>query len=761
MKKSVRTLFVVGLLGSLFLPTYAQHKGGFLKSGKASSGRTSLRTKKTFSKIGKRFGKHSQGNHIAAQLQKEVSVGTVAAQYLDLQSYPGITHNKWEKGWHAAVTHFLPQEYRDELPISYAKDVLLGRIPLEILSDAEKENLFLSKFPMFFLESDFIPTDSQWETAISYYHSVLFDQLPETEPADELHRWARKMAAITNLGFLGHLEQGQWIEVAAWEPFPPQWQPFTDLIVVRALLNIGEEIFIKDFVAHRLKATDKKGRPLKLPAVWNDFPQVVLQYVPQDRIEPPAADEPSAAQRQVLQRVTHYFQRQKARFVKPQPLPGSEALQYALGRYNSYNILNLDSSLEMTQLYMELQHGMSDKFSDFVFGRSSNLREQLEYRLDRSFDEAKLFNERKDLPLLFPFVSKEWIYWDSPLPAEQLYPYAANFLTDRLLPWYMLIKHNLEVRKWWPVIQQWQGDVLEAVNYLPSIQVPLTHDSSMDMRWLAGQITPEIKYVLVGDLTFKPSYLRDVFALALELRKRHPRRDIILLSQTGFGLPEGMTDEPAIRKMFEEKGALDYLIQAEENGILVQSVRDQYIRTEWLHNPFYANTSSLPATLAFEVPPSLAGNVGRLGQTQFADTFEGLRLISEFYLGQLEDLREANPDALFIVAADAKHVDYAMPYSLGSYLAGPETYVALLGKQHNGMPVAEELSLFEQNLFPFEMARAFQQGQLSETGEPQGSYFLTDRVLQFRGTVPCGEFKKPIKAAWLVGFDARINRPEN
>ncbi len=759
MKKVIPILVGAGLLVASPSEGYAQRGKGFLSSGPAVAGRKSWRTKKTLSKIGQQYGKHNNGNYIAAQLNKNVTIGTVAAKHLNLQSQPGLITGKWKKGWHAAVTNMLPQEIRADLPLPYAQDILLGNLPLEILSDVEKENLFLSQFPILVLEENWVPTNSQWDYALRYYHSVLFDKLPETEPADELNRWAKKMAAITNLGFFGKLEQGQWIEVAATQQFPLELQPFTDLIVMRALLNIGEESFIDDFVYHRLSAVDKKGRPLKLPAVWNDFPDWVLSYIPEGRIEQPAPPaKKSADQTTLLRRVKNYFQRQKARLVKPKPKPGDEALQYALGRYNSYNILNLDSSPEMTQLYMELQHGMVDKFSDLVFGNSPNLVEQLEYRLSRSYEDAQLFNERQDLPALFPYVSREWIYWDLEGGVEKLYPNAARFLPDELVPLYMLIKHNLEVRKWWPIVQQWQIDVLQATEQLQKIQVPVTHDSSLDIRWLAGQITPQIQHVLVGDTAAAPTFLKDVFELARELRKRYPNRDIVLLSQHGFGLPEGVSDDPEVRRMCKSQHVLKHLVQAEKDGVLAQTVRDQYIQTELLRDPFYENSTGLPTLAAFEEPASLNGAGGRLGQERFAETFEGLRLVSDAYVEQLEALRDKHPDALFIVAADARQVDYAVPYSLGSYLAGPDTYVALLGVQRfSSILDAKSLSLFERNFYPFEMTRVLRSGQFGSNG-PEDARFLFDRVLQFKGDVPTGEFGHPVRASWLVGFDVRINR---
>ncbi len=722
----------------------------FEPHNKASFGHRTITTKKTVSEIGKLYGNSELGNLMARHFANKHTLGVTAAHVLQMQN--SLRKGKFSKGWHAAVQYSLPMEYKADLPLSYAEDVLLGRLQLEDLLPQEKEIFFLAQFPALALEENLIPTDSQWGAAFAYYHDVLFDKIPQQQPVDELDVWAKKMAAVTNVGLLGDAQFAPWIAHAAETEFPPQLRPLTDLILMRSLLTLHNEKALEYFVNFRLQEVDKKGRPIMLPVVWNDFPDTVLNKIPPGRIMPPPSAKavPKKRTGPGRPRCTEAVCMEYEKL-----LPN--AVQYVLGKYNPYNLLHLDSSLDMTVLFMSLQQGMLEKFSDVVMQQTGNLETLLLYRLGRSYAHAHLFAGLGILPALFPFASESWNSWSVKGEVEELYPNAAGFLTDELLPLYMLVKHNLEVRRWWPRIQHWQKYILALEQHLSSIQVKVNHPPQDDMRWLAEQITPQTQYVLVGDVSGAMSYLRDVFDLARYLRQRFPNREIILLSQNGFGLPRGSIDKD-VYDAFGDSPVFEYLVQCEENGLLAERVRDLYIQTEELDDPFKDMESGEMSYIVTPLEPTapLKGEQVQL----FSQTFEGLRLISEAYKDQIGKLRYEHPDALFVVAADADRIDYAAPYSLGQSLADQGTYVALLGTQRDITDKGAKRSLFEQTVFAMAVTRGLSQGTLNQNGEGYVP-FISDRILQFNkrmlklGKQPMGPLGQ------FIGFDVRINRPEH
>lgn len=198
----------------------------------------------------------------------------------------------------------------------------------------QTEDLFLTFFPALAIEGNFIPTATQRNAARNVYkHTLAHRDIVSNVPV----YWAKKMSAVTNLGFFGTLEDVPAVFQVAKELFSPEVFPYTDLILARALLNLNQPQAVQELADLRLSQLDYSGNLLKLSPAWHDIKKYMDQtgyplILPLSRI----ASTPTQAQ-----------------------LP--QKIQKILGRYNTLNLLQVDSSAEVTRSWLDLKKGLQAK----------------------------------------------------------------------------------------------------------------------------------------------------------------------------------------------------------------------------------------------------------------------------------------------------------------------------------------------------------------------------------------------------------------
>ena len=242
------------------------------------------------------------------------------------------------------------------------------------------------------------------------------------------------------------------------------------------------------------------------------------------------------------------------------------------------------------------------------------------------------------------------------LPADT-YPYA-SFLQAENLPDYFLAKHNLEIRKWLPRLAKSEEEFARRIDDFYAAKETFTHPAEQDMAWLAGQLTPEHRYLLVGEEHAFAPVQREVAKLMGELAKSG--REVIVFT-------EFLHDGQIWPRQKDTKHLPQYLPvwqAAEEAGIEVVGLEPEFMEEIFGTRFVFPNRYKEIMDLSTDIWTSV----------------EGLRIRNAHWLNVLNRYRALHPQALFVIYAGAGHVEYRMPYSLGDALAGPQTLVALLNR---------------------------------------------------------------------------------
>ena len=241
---------------------------------------------------------------------------------------------------------------------------------------------------------------------------------------------------------------------------------------------------------------------------------------------------------------------------------------------------------------------------------------------------------------------------------ELMYP-RAHFLKQDQLVEYFLAKHNLELRKWLPKLEANRQAIFEHREQFRREIQTVSQPASEDMAWLAKQITPDMKYLLLGEL-HEPLIGEQLPYLFKSLRKQHPKREIFLFTEFLF---DG--------KVWAIKGHRQTFFP-QQVPIWNSALRERI------------SVIGLEPSFTFLAEPNfMERDAEQGGHTVMGDvlwaSIEGVRIRNHYWHAVLEKYRQQYPEALFIIYAGSGHVDYFSPYSLGTHLAGPETYVVMLG----------------------------------------------------------------------------------
>ena len=231
------------------------------------------------------------------------------------------------------------------LPMDKTLNILRQPTLLRTLTPEQKEALYLNNFPALAIESQDVPTPAQIEQALEYYKHILTDIPFGSTQAEIVDNWGKAMAAVTNLGFFGTPRDAKAILSVSKRDFPEKLTGWTDLITVRALLNLGGYQEIRNLAHHRLAQVDSSGQPKKLPAVWKHIQEYMT------RIDQPLALQNNRIETTLMDPVMPY------------------SVQKSLSKYNRYNLLHVDASVEVTQHWLNLRLGMYENLASHAVKR--------------------------------------------------------------------------------------------------------------------------------------------------------------------------------------------------------------------------------------------------------------------------------------------------------------------------------------------------------------------------------------------------------
>ena len=242
------------------------------------------------------------------------------------------------------------------------------------------------------------------------------------------------------------------------------------------------------------------------------------------------------------------------------------------------------------------------------------------------------------------------------------YPHLPALSSEQLAQCF-LIQHNLELVKWMPQQEELRQYVEKHTTLLRTHQVPVSVPANQEMTWLARQVTPETKNLLLGEI--HNTTLGDALPeLLRELRRTQQNRQIFLFTEFLPARQEwGHMDVGAL--YFPDQEFIWNTAYVQRIVVIglepYFTFQDQPQLME--RNPFYQGRA-------------MPGN-------NIWQSLAGVRVRNQRWMQILQEYREKYPDALFIVYAGNAHVSYSEPYSLGSRLAKQNTLVALLYPETN------------------------------------------------------------------------------
>ena len=346
------------LLSLLFVsagvyPACAQGTGkliaGVAKSGDVARAvcKTSPRSLKAIHTISKRL---VTGSAYAAKVANTPTI-PVGIASIQLGKYASL-----QIGWAArtANNRLIAHNYSVTLP--QIAQMLQESSPaqFEMLSPSEQEYMFLYGYPAIAIESPLVLTHKQVDNAIHIYKKVINETSALSGKGNYFENWGKLMSAITNIGLFGSAAEADFVVKGAQKMGGGLLTGPTDVIAVRALLNLKAYDKIQQLADYRLSAVDDTGKPLMLPYEWGEIQQYMQEnglelVIPQERI-----------------------------FQVPDPIlsymPTAEAW---LGHYNSYNLFAVDPSAQTTKDWLDLRKGMENKVTALEVQHSIHIEKTL------------------------------------------------------------------------------------------------------------------------------------------------------------------------------------------------------------------------------------------------------------------------------------------------------------------------------------------------------------------------------------------------
>ena len=256
----------------------------------------------------------------------------------------------------------------------------------------------------------------------------------------------------------------------------------------------------------------------------------------------------------------------------------------------------------------------------------------------------------------------------------ELYPNAPEGLTPETLGYYITIKDDLQVRKSSAARYEKEEQaraLWNSAGFLKKIRLSNAVPEGKEAKWLASQIKPDTRYLLVG-VEHNPNVTKMLTDFLGEIVRtgEYAGRQIFLFSQSyGEGFRQNPPKDEMVKELLEELVKDPVFADPERQALARPLFRD------WLEDPVLFNAMVLNIPV-IGLEPSFV----RSGSNFWVlNRPEGMRLRHERWLQTIRLYRERYPDALFIVYAGAGHISYGKPYSLGDTLAGEKTFVTEIG----------------------------------------------------------------------------------
>lgn len=281
-----------------------------------------------------------------------ISTGTKAAALAQTPTRPAAKvrqelgiNGPLQVGW-ASMTQAanLALEKASITPVQTAQLVLETNPKAFEALDAQQqgfmEYMMLANYPAVAIEGPTVLGKMQVERALKTYQEIIQNAIDSRGLGGTLPKWAQAMAAATNIGFFADKEGAVdlLINLATKINHGILTGP-TDVIVVRALLNLGAPEKIQTLVDIRLKSIDGNGSPMMLSYEWGEIQKYMQEAglelnIPQNRIAP-------MPEKPVLSR-----------------MPTAEGWMMF---YNPYNAFTADPSARTTKNFLILRKAIEEK----------------------------------------------------------------------------------------------------------------------------------------------------------------------------------------------------------------------------------------------------------------------------------------------------------------------------------------------------------------------------------------------------------------
>ena len=298
--------------------------------------------------------------------------------------------------------------------------------------------------------------------------------------------------------------------------------------------------------------------------------------------------------------------------------------------------------------------------------RATRVSRKLHQRVKTSYTQAtRTLLDFPDASSLLDTGPSKFVYPHLIGNPKDIYPDSYFLHNSKQLTDYFLARHNRYLLQAIPQLETWRREIVYNIPNFHQAKKVLHHPQEQDMAWLATQITERTNYLLIGEIHGFREIQSEIRYLLDQLLQQHPKREIFLFTEF---LPGNKIWGKTVKHSPPQTISYNVLWHhATWNGITVVGLEPQFVeQNRW--------TSMQYQTVSDETKGTLAGP---LQQSVWA-SLEGLRLRNAQWLVTLKDYRQRYPQALFIIYAGAGHILYSEPYSIGTVLAGPDTFTAAL-----------------------------------------------------------------------------------
>ena len=272
----------------------------------------------------------------------------------------------------------------------------------------------------------------------------------------------------------------------------------------------------------------------------------------------------------------------------------------------------------------------------------------LDARVERSIQDAQqAYNEARH-PLLRGPIDRGELYGPGPFEAEYLYPEKLYLqhpqLGAELTEAYFVAKSNRLFTKHLKDMQAYFWPAFEKAKPRFIKEAEALEQPTSLLKWTAQQIPATTKELFIGEIHGHPEIPQFVDDLLQLLHKQNPERKIMLFTE--FLWDREGKEVPWSEKVIHTVSA-HHRVGLWETAELLDIPLIGLETDKWPYDYDFVRTDP-----HFEIP-ILAGA-----------TPEGIRIRNDHWHKILQEYRQKNPDALFVVYTGAAHSLYNYPFSL-------------------------------------------------------------------------------------------------